>query len=169
MHREAVQSGGPPVRDGSGGPIVVRESTAGRLLAAMVGLGCLALLVTAAWLRPDSDGHGTHTQLGLPPCGWMLKYGRPCPTCGMTTSFAHAAEGHLGESFVTQPFGMLLAVLTAACVFAAGHIAITGSTIGRHAATLLRPPMLITGGVLLLAAWGYKLWITEPGAPLHLH
>ena len=38
--------------------------------------------------------------------------GIPCPTCGLTTSFAHSARLHFHEAFITQPFGVLLFSLT---------------------------------------------------------
>ncbi|MCA9610613.1 MAG: hypothetical protein KC619_33690, partial [Myxococcales bacterium] len=41
--------------------------------------GPLAVLVTAAMLTPSPEGHGTHTQLGLPPCGFLVYTGYPCP------------------------------------------------------------------------------------------
>src|SRR5436309_15713317 len=50
-----------------------------------------AVFATAVWLDPyDSEGQPreleTHCQLGLPPCSFKLMTGKPCPSCGMTTS-----------------------------------------------------------------------------------
>jgi len=52
-----------------------------------------AALTAAATIHPyDADGKpkssATHTQLGLPPCNAVEFFGKPCPACGMTTSFA---------------------------------------------------------------------------------
>ncbi len=47
----------------------------------------------AVWLRPDPSGFGTHQQLGFPPCTIYTYFKIPCPTCGMTTSFAHFVRG----------------------------------------------------------------------------
>src|ERR1051325_190260 len=80
---------------------------AGRLLAALVGVGCLGVLLVAAKLDPSPAGHGTHTQFGLPACGWAVVLGHPCPTCGMTTAFAWAVRGRLVASFLAQPMGFL--------------------------------------------------------------
>lgn len=98
-----------------------------RVWSALLALAAAAPLLVAARLSPDPAGHGTHTQLGLPPCGWVVAYGHPCPTCGMTTAFAHAASGRLDRAFMTQPAGTVLA-LGAATVFWIGlHTAVTGS------------------------------------------
>ena len=70
-------------------------------------------LVTARLLQPSSRGVGTHEQLGLPPCVFLHLTGVPCPSCGLTTSFAHAARLHFYEAFITQPFGFIVFCLTA--------------------------------------------------------
>ncbi|MEC9374691.1 MAG: hypothetical protein VYC34_12640, partial [Planctomycetota bacterium] len=69
--------------------------TSERLLAALAAAAFIAVLIVAATLTPSPDGHGTHTRLGLTPCPWVLTLNKPCPTCGMTTAFAHAADGQL--------------------------------------------------------------------------
>lgn len=143
----------PPTAANPGPP---REDAAGRVGAGLLALVCLGVLITAMALRPNAAGHGTHTALGLPPCGWALTTGKPCPTCGMTTAFAHAAKGHLGRAFVTQPFGALLAILAATVVWIAGYVAATGSMIGRTLAGLIRARVMWAGGALLLLAWAYK-------------
>ena len=62
-----------------------------RLIAAIVAIVTGGVLFTAWWLTPDTGGNGTHTQLGLPECNWIVFLDMPCPTCGYTTSFSHAA------------------------------------------------------------------------------
>lgn len=128
-----------------------------RASGVLFALGCLALLVTGAWLCPDADGHGTHEQLGLPACGWVSLFDRPCPTCGMTTSFAHAARGELWDSARTQPFGFALAMLAATGVWCGAHVAATGSRVLEHAARLVNPRTLALAAGALVGAWAYKL------------
>jgi hypothetical protein len=128
-----------------------------RVAAGLIGAGCLGLLVLASWLTAASEGHGTHTQLGLRACGWASVLDRPCPTCGMTTAFAHAAEGNLLASAHVQPFGFLLAVLTAAVFWGSAHVAATGSALHRAAGRLLSTRVLWAGAGLLVAAWVYKM------------
>lgn len=62
----------------------------------------------AAFLRPSSQGHGTHTELGLPPCPCVLFFGRPCPGCGLTTSFTNLVHGNVLAAFRAHPFGPIL-------------------------------------------------------------
>lgn len=67
----------------------------------------------ARWLRPDPRGFGTHTQMGLWPCGFRAATGRPCPTCGMTTAFAWFVRGEFARSWQSNPAGLAVAVLAA--------------------------------------------------------
>lgn len=133
-----------------------------RVAAALLALGCLALLAVAAGLTPSGAGHGTHEDLGLEPCGFLATTGFPCATCGMTTAFAHAAEGQYVQSFHTQPFGAALAVSTAALFWLAAHAAITGSRLADAASGFMsqRVIWLVLGA--LVAAWVYKI-ITMAG------
>lgn len=79
----------------------------------LVGGGCilLGLLATAAALEPSSRGFGTHQQLGLAQCS-MLSFtgGRlRCPSCGMTTSWAHMMRGQVLGALRANVGGALLA------------------------------------------------------------
>ncbi|TVQ30409.1 MAG: DUF2752 domain-containing protein [Phycisphaeraceae bacterium] len=145
----------PP--DSASAPAPLRACALDRAIAAAVALGCLAVLTAAAWAEPSPDGHGTHRQFGLPPCNWVAAFDFPCFTCGMTTSFAHAADGDLPGSFLTQPMGAVLALLTASAFWIALHVAATGSRLGRLAGALIHPAVLTLAGLGLLAAWGYKV------------
>jgi hypothetical protein len=136
-----------------------RISFSERVVAAIISLACASLLGLAAWLTPSEAGHGTHTQLRLPSCPWPQTVGGPCPTCGMTTAFAYAADGRFLKAFLTQPFGFILALVTAAVFWAGLHIAATGSPAVRIYQKLLHPRVLWAAAGLALASWGYK-WIT---------
>ncbi len=93
------------------GPLVRRVacgSSRARWLAGGVALAAFGVLGLAAVLRPDPTGFGTHRQLGLPGCTFLLRTGYPCPTCGMTTAFAHASRGHWLTALRGQPMGFLM-------------------------------------------------------------
>jgi len=84
-----------------------------RLTAALIGLVLVCPWGVAALLWPDSRGHGTHEQLGLPPCSFEAIFGRRCPSCGSTTAFAHLVRGNASAACRANTGGALLAVLTA--------------------------------------------------------
>jgi hypothetical protein len=84
------------------------------VLLAMLGLVLTVLLATAIFLHPDGRNYGTHQQLGLPPCSFYCLFGVPCPTCGMTTAWAHLMHGGVLASLRTNAGGTLLALLAIA-------------------------------------------------------
>ncbi len=132
-------------------------STRRRLIALAVILAAATVLGLAAYLEPSPTGLGTHTQLSMPTCGWIVTMDLPCPTCGMTTAFAHAANGNVFRSLATQPFGALLALGTAMTFLVAGYVAITGSMIGSIVATLWSRRVAWILAIVALSAWAYKV------------
>lgn len=135
-----------------------------RVIAAVVALACLTLLGIAAWLQPSPTGVGTHTQLfPLQSCAWIEYANMPCPTCGMTTAFAHAADGHFIKSFLTQPMGCVLAIAVAMAFWVSLYITFTGSPIWRVFQRMWRPSVVWIMAILILAAWGYKIWAFKRG------
>jgi hypothetical protein len=138
-----------------------RASLPERAGAALLALCCLAPLVVAAGLTPDPAGAGTHTQLGIQACGWAVSFGVPCPTCGMTTAFAHVAHLDLLAGLKAQPLGFLLAVGSAAGFWVALHVAATGSLIGRTCGRMLSPRNLWVLAAVAAGSWAYK-WLTWP-------
>jgi hypothetical protein len=128
-----------------------------RILAGIVGVALLAMLVVGAHLTPSPEGHGTHEQMGMPPCGFVIATGHPCPTCGMTTAVTLAAHRRPLQAILTQPFGALVAIGGAVGFWGCLHVAAFGSRLGRVAEPLLRPRILWIGAGLLVAAWIYKI------------
>jgi hypothetical protein len=128
-----------------------------RLVALLVAAGCLTLIVIGFALVPCERGMGTHSQLGLPPCWWIMSMDMPCPTCGMTTAFSHAAHGHLWQSFITQPMGCVVALATGMTLWISLYIVGTGSCVAerltRHWS--MWHTWLLCAAVLV--AWVYKV------------
>lgn len=79
-------------------------------------LGVLGVLTLSAVLEPSPSGHGTHTQLGLPPCGFFSVTGLRCPGCGLTTAFAHMVRLDIVEAVSANPLGVVLFVIMVATV-----------------------------------------------------
>lgn len=128
-----------------------------RLVGGIAASLTLAVLLLAAGLDASPDGHGTHMQLGLPKCSWVALMGKPCPTCGMTTSFTHAADGSLLDAATTQPAGTLLAILASAVMWGGAHTLLTGIALGPVLGGLLRARTIWIGLGVLVLAWIYKL------------
>jgi hypothetical protein len=76
-----------------------------QLLWTLIWLGCT---VVAFGLKADGNGHGTHQQLGLPPCPSVLLFDRPCPGCGLTTSWTALVHGQLLTSLKAHPLGWFM-------------------------------------------------------------
>jgi Protein of unknown function (DUF2752) len=85
----------------------------GRALLLLWSLFLVAGFLLAAALEPDSRGFGTHQRLGLPPCSFRSMFQIPCPSCGMTTSFANAVRGRFAEAARANSAGFILAILCA--------------------------------------------------------
>jgi hypothetical protein len=117
----------------------------------------VALLLIARLLRPSVDGVGTHRQLGLPPCAFLHFTGVPCPSCGLTTSVAHAARLHLYESVITQPFGLVVfisAVLGVPLSIYFIHRRVPWSKLNRLRGRNLVTYLMIA---LFILSWLYKI------------
>lgn len=86
-----------------------------RLLLVLLAIAFIAVFSLAIWLNPYRENgqaltQETHTQIGLPPCTFQTVTALPCPSCGMTTSFALLMHGDLVNSLRANAVGTLLAL-----------------------------------------------------------
>jgi hypothetical protein len=123
----------------------------------MICVGTTAVLVVAALLVPDMRGMGTHEQLGLDACGFVRWAGMPCPSCGMTTAFAHAVRGHWVAAFIAQPMGFLMAVLTGIIAIGSAAAVVQGRTWTINWYRLHPSRVAIGLMVGFAAGWAYKI------------
>jgi hypothetical protein len=122
---------------------------------------CLAaVFVTAFRIYPyDENGQpltmSSHTQLGLPRCNFVELTGKPCPSCGMTTSFALLVRGDVISSLRANWVGSTICLMWAVTLVWAVASSLWGKA-------LLIPPRrgemiftIILGVVLILmmARW----------------
>ncbi len=128
-----------------------------RLYALGLASAAISLLTVAALLHPEGHQFGTHQQLRIPACGFVTLTGLPCPTCGMTTAFAHTVRGHFLQAMHTQMAGFLLCL----GVIGVAFLSVVGIITGRRPALnwyRLRPENLIWWALaLLVAAWALKI------------
>ncbi len=128
------------------------------LLIALVSAPAI-VFATARGLEPDPRGHGTHEQLGLAPCGFLARTGRPCPGCGVTTSLALLARGRLRAAALHQPLGpaSFAALLAAAAWALRRHLG--GADLRRALEDSPWRRLFLWSAVLVLAAWAYR-WLS---------
>ncbi len=149
----AVPATGIPLRSVPGGRLLVWQ----RLVLGVTGGVLLGLLATAACLTPSTRGYGTHQGLGLPPCTIVQWYGIRCPSCGMTTSWAHMTRGHVVQAVQSNAGGALLALVAALL----GPWLLTSGLLGCWLGGPPRETLTIAVGlaviVVTLVDWSYRL------------
>lgn len=140
-----------------------KASGMARLFAIALSGVAMALLFTASTLTPAVNGMGTHEGLGLQRCEFLARTGLPCPSCGMTTSFAHFVRGNWPASGYVQPMGFVLALLAGLTVWTGAYIAITGRP--AHRVLWAVPGLAIVIPLLgiAIAAWAWKIIIHVRG------
>jgi Protein of unknown function (DUF2752) len=121
----------------------------------LVAAACLAgVLLVARKLEPDPRGFGTHTQLGLPDCAFLMATGRLCPTCGMTTSFAWLMRGQIKHSWQANPAGCVYALLAVPVLLWLVMSAVANEPVGFQKVS--KP---LTGLVFAAVALGIASWL----------
>lgn len=75
---------------------------------AWFGLWLATTIIGGFILKPDNHLHGTHTQLGLPKCYSVILWDRPCPGCGLTTSWTATMHGNLPLAFAAHALGPII-------------------------------------------------------------
>ncbi len=133
-----------------------------RIAWAALAAASASVLLIARLLTPNASGVGTHTQLGLPPCGFLTLLGVPCPACGLTTAFAHLAHGDVSASLAAHPLGLPLFAGLGVFALHAGIAGARGRPIGvperaGHLAWLYVAALLVV--------WAVRLWFPLPGGP----
>lgn len=124
--------------------------------ALLCALGTAVLAVSLA--HAPAEGEAI-TLLGRPaggPCVFKEATGWPCPQCGMTRSWIHAARLHPATAFAYSPSGTLLWM---GLVGAGGVGAIRLVTRDPNRAAL--PPRLLAGAVLAWVALHCLQWLAR--------
>lgn len=138
-----------------------------RALLLAIAAFLVTIFILAMWINPyNPDGTprrmATHRQLGLPPCNFFLLTGKPCPSCGMTTSFALLFHGDLRASLQANWVGTLLAVAAVVACPWAVLSAVWGRFLGipHQKMDLFISLALSLLFILMIARWLALLWLT---------
>ena len=133
-----------------------------RLMLLGIAAGLVAVFVTAVRLHPyDDSGRPltmhVHEQIGLPPCRFYEMFNKPCPSCGLTTSFSLLMHGDLTGSLRANAVGTLLAFFCLAMVPWSVFVSLRGRYLWVR--SLERASLWVVGifMVLLLIRWGIVL------------
>lgn len=131
------------------------------MLLLIAGILSLVLFV-ATLVRPYAeDGTplrmASHRTLGLPACNFQEMFDLPCPSCGLTTSFALLVRGDVWNSLRANFVGTGLALVCAALIPWSIVSAIRGRFLWVR--NVEGPLALMVGvlAILLMGRWGVVL------------
>lgn len=117
----------------------------------------IAVFVIATFLNPYNESgcarsHGTHRQLGLPPCTLKTITGIPCPSCGMTTTISLLMHGDPQAAWQTNWAGCVVAFIGILGTIWFLLVA-TGVPPGRFTANEVVKAMTIAGMAIATIRW----------------
>lgn len=135
-------------------------SRARRLAWSGLAAAAAGVLIVARSLQPDPRGFGTHTQLGLPPCAFHAWTGLPCPTCGLTTSFAYMARWQITSAFAAHPLGPLLFALTLLLLLCALHGSVRAAQLGATFERLRIRGLAVIIAISMAICWLLRVAVT---------
>jgi hypothetical protein len=142
-------------------PRTETAGTWGPLLGRLVWLFFFAapatVFIIAAFLTPNPIGHGTHMQLGLPPCGFLVISGLPCPGCGLTTCFAFMIRADVVHAAAANPFGVMLFLVSAATMFLGAFGLVRGLPVIDTLDRIQADKWAILLSVASLTVWGIRV------------
>ena len=174
MNRYSPAADEPPQADDEAAWVEPLPDTPSRLhpvaRVILVSMGGMLIVVLgiAAWLTPNPDGFGTHRQIQfpiigmgenneLPACSFLVMTGKPCPSCGMTTSWAHLMEGNVIGSLRANLAGTALCMLA----IVSGPWMLISGVMGRWLIGAPHEKVILIGGLVLFVVifgnWTYRL------------
>lgn len=129
------------------------------LVVVVVGLG--VVFAIALYIDPYRGGQPwhmeTHRQLGLPPCSFKEATGYPCPSCGMTTSFALLVRGDVWNALQANAVGALLAAFCMVLIPWGIACSVVGRFLFVHALERVATRLVVAFFLLMLLRWGIVL------------
>ncbi len=86
-----------------------------RLFLIVITIGLITIFTLAVVIHPyDAEGKPltmeSHRQLGLGKCEFVVLFNKPCPSCGLTTSFSLLMHGSIMASLRANWVGTFMAI-----------------------------------------------------------
>lgn len=139
-----------------------------RVGLALIAAGLVAVFAVAIRINPyGEDGRAatmaTHRQLGLPPCNFVSATGMPCPSCGLTTSFALTVRADPVNAARANWVGLLLACFCLLLIPWGLASAAAGRALFLRSLEKAAVAAVLTLFVLLLLRWAAVLWALWSG------
>jgi hypothetical protein len=109
---------------------------------------CIAIILAA--FNPD------FVSRMLPPCGFKMRTGLPCPTCGYTRAVLAFFRGDIFTAFYIQPAGGVLCLLMVLTIFLSFIFAVFGvyfSFLKRLKLWII----LLTAIIVIVGGWAVML------------
>lgn len=135
-----------------------------RSLLVLVAALLISVFSIAIWLNPYTETGearrlGSHRQLGLPECTFKEMTGKPCPSCGMTTSFSLLVRGDVWHSMQANFVGTLLATACLVMIPWCLVCAVRGRYFLIASVEWFLPRFIVVFASLMLLRWGVVLWL----------
>jgi hypothetical protein len=123
----------------------------------------LVVFGVAIYLDPYQGGKvhlmEVHRQLGMNSCTFKLLTEMPCPSCGMTTSFALLVRGDLVNSVRANCAGTMLAFMGMFAIVWCSGVAWTGRWIWSHRPDVWFVRLTVLFVVTMFVRWGIVLLV----------
>ena len=141
-----------------------RLSTWVRIVQVLAAMVLMAVFGIAIVLNPYyADGTRrtmeTHRQLGLPPCNMVMLTGKPCPSCGMTTSFTMLMHGDVAGSIQANWVGTILALYCLCMIPWLLISAVRGECLWVRSGEMLITIAMVGILILMLLRWAAVLYL----------
>ncbi len=141
-----------------------QESSMGlmqRIFNTSLFLGGGFILLLSYFLTPDPRGFGTHQQLFLPPCPFRWLTHLPCPSCGLTTSFAYFAKGDWIAAWKTHPLGPILFIFLVLFELFVLKSLLQGSSLRENLKKIFTLPLAVYLIIGVIMQWIFRLWFMK--------
>lgn len=131
------------------------------LIAAVISL----VFFIATQVQPyNPDGSAmrmaSHQTLGMPACNFQRLAGMPCPSCGMTTSFALLVRGDISNSLRANWVGTGLAVFCAILIPWCIASSLRGRLLWVRRVDTVMGFLIGIFTILMLGRWGVLMLMT---------